>query len=76
MLTREELIEQNQKLMEIIAELQKSNEELKESVAYLTKQLYGRSSERTAALKLEKDQISFFDEAKQEANGKSEEAEI
>ena len=38
MLTREELIEQNQKLMEIIAELQKSNEELKESVAYLTKQ--------------------------------------
>ena len=76
MLTREELIEQNQKLMEIIAELQKSNEELKESVAYLTKQLYGRSSERTAALKLEKDQISFFDEAEQEANGKSEEAEI
>lgn len=60
MLTREELIEQNQKLMEIIAELQKSNEELKESVAYLTKQLYGRSSERTAALKLEKDQISFL----------------
>lgn len=48
MLTREELIEQNQKLMEIIAELQKSNEELKESVAYLTKQLYGRGSERTA----------------------------
>lgn len=76
MLTREELIEQNQKLMEIIAELQKSNEELKESIAYLTKQLYGRSSERTAALKLEKDQISFFDEAEQEANGKSEEAEI
>lgn len=60
MLTREELIEQNQKLMEIIAELQKSNEELKESIAYLTKQLYGRSSERTAALKLEKDQISFL----------------
>lgn len=38
MLTREELIEQNQKLMEIIAELQKSNEGTKESVAYLTKQ--------------------------------------
>ena len=69
MLTREELIEQNQKLIEIIAELQRSNEELKERVAYLTKQLYGRSSERTAALKLEKDQISFFDEAEQGRGG-------
>ena len=49
-----------------ILELEQENKRLHESVAYLTRKLYGRSSEKTSALSL--GQMSLFNEAETEAN--------
>jgi len=49
-----------------ILELEQENKILHESVSYLTRKLYGRSSEKTSTLSL--DQMSLFDEAETEAN--------
>lgn len=49
-----------------ILELEQENKRLHESVAYLTRKLYGRSSEKTSVLSL--GQMSLFDEAETEAN--------
>ena len=44
-----------------ITELELENKRLHETVAYLTRKLYGRSSEKTSALSM--GQVSLFDEA-------------
>ncbi len=50
-----------------IAELELENKNLHETVAYLTKKLYGKSSETSKALGIEK-QMSLFDEAETKAD--------
>lgn len=50
-----------------IAELELENKNLHETVAYLTKKLYGKSSETSKALGIE-GQVSLFDEAETEAD--------
>lgn len=49
-----------------IIELEDENKKLHETVAYLTRKLYGSSSEKTSALGIE-DQMSFFNEVETEA---------
>lgn len=53
--------EQVKTLENRIAELEQENKRLHDSVEYLTKKLFGRSSEKTSALAL--GQMSLFDEA-------------
>ncbi|HEX3029730.1 MAG TPA: IS66 family transposase [Clostridia bacterium] len=50
-----------------IAQLELENKNLHETVAYLTKKLYGKSSETSKALGI-KEQMSLFDEAETEAD--------
>lgn len=57
-------------LKELILTLQQENKHLQEMVAYLTKKLYGRSSETSKALDI---QMSLFDEAETEADPKAKE---
>ena len=57
-----------------ILELERENKQLHESVAYLARKLYGRSSEKTSALS--KGQMSLFDEAEAEANPKAPEPDL
>ena len=52
-----------------IAQLELENKRLHDTVAYLTRQLYGRSSEKTTALF--DGQLSLFDEAEIEAKKKA-----
>lgn len=58
-----------------IAELEKENLLLLEKVAFLTRKLYGRSTERTSSLGIE-GQLSFFDEAETSAEPGSREPEM
>lgn len=57
-----------------IVTLEQEIKRLHETVAYLTKKLFGRSSEKTAVLNLEG--ISLFDEAEVEANPKAPEPDL
>lgn len=50
-----------------IAELEQENRNLHETIAYLTKKIYGRSSETSDALGIE-GQMSLFDEAETQAD--------
>ena len=52
--------------------LESENEILKETVVYLTKKLYGRSSETSKALNIQS-QMSLFDEAEQEQDPEAKE---
>lgn len=52
-----------------ITELEQENRQLHETVEYLTKKLFGRSSEKTSSLGIE-GQMSLFDEAETEADPK------
>jgi hypothetical protein len=51
-----------------ILELEQENKRLHESVEYLTRKLYGRSTEKTSALSM--GQVSLFDEAEIQADRK------
>lgn len=53
-----------------IIELEKENLLLQEKVAFLTRKLYGRSTEQTSSLGIE-GQMSLFDEAETSADPKS-----
>jgi len=55
-----------------ITALEKENTTLKETIAYLTRKLYGRSSETSKNLNIQ-GQMSLFDEAEQEQNIKAKE---
>ena len=57
-----------------IAQLEIENKRLHDTVAYLTRQLYGRSSEKTTALF--DGQLSLFDEAEIEAKKKAPEPDL
>jgi transposase len=57
-----------------IAELEQENKRLHETVEYLTRKLFGRSSEKTSALSL--GQVSLFDEAEIEADPKAPEPDL
>jgi len=57
-----------------IAELEKENRLLLESIHHLTRKLYGRKSEKTSVLNL--GQLSFFDEAEIEADFKAKEPDL
>ena len=61
-------ISSENKLNERITALENENKYLHEMVAYLTKKLYGRSSETSKTLNI--GQMSLFDEAETEANDK------
>ena len=64
-------ISSENKLNERIAALENENKYLHEMVAYLTKKLYGRSSETSKTLNI--GQMSLFDEAEIEASDKAKE---
>ena len=55
-----------------ITALEKENTTLKETIAYLTRKLYGRSSETSKNLNIQ-GQMSLFDEAEQEQSIKAKE---
>lgn len=57
-----------------ISELEQENKRLHETVAYLTRKLFGKSSEKTSALSL--GQESLFDEAEVEADPKVPEPDL
>lgn len=57
-----------------ILELERENKQLHESVAYLTRKLYGRSSEKTSTLPI--GQMSLFDEAETEADPRAQEPDL
>lgn len=57
-----------------ISELEQENKRLHDTVAYLTRKLYGRSSEKTLSLPM--GQMSLFDEAEIEANPKAAEPDL
>jgi len=57
-----------------IAELQQENKRLHDTVDYLTRKLFGRSSEKTAALT--SGQFSLFDEAEVEADPRAPEPDL
>jgi len=57
-----------------ISELEQENKRLHDTVAYLTRKLYGRSSEKTSSLPM--GQMSLFDEAEIEANPKAAEPDL
>lgn len=57
-----------------ISELEQENKHLHDTVEYLTRKLFGRSSEKTSALSL--GQLSFFDEAEIEADPKATEPDL
>ena len=61
-------IEQIQKMEHRIGDLEKENKRLQETVQFLTKKLYGKSSEKTAALPVGVEQLSLFDEVETEAS--------
>ncbi|SHJ42228.1 Transposase C of IS166 homeodomain-containing protein [Lutispora thermophila DSM 19022] len=52
-----------------ISELKQENKRLHDTVEYLTRKLFGRSSEKTSVLSL--GQLSFFDEAEVETDSKA-----
>jgi len=56
-----------------ISDLKAENKRLQETVDFLTKKIYGRSSEKTSSLK---DQMSIFDEAEVEADPEAPEPDI
>lgn len=58
--------EQVKTLENRIAELEQENKQLHDTVEYLTRKLFGRSSEKTSVLA--KGQMSLFDEAEMEAD--------
>lgn len=58
-----------------IVELEKENLLLQEKVVFLTRKLYGRSTEQTSSLGLEK-QVSLFDEAETSADPSSAEPDM
>lgn len=63
------LRKQHEEDLKTIERLQKENRNLHDQVDYLTKKLYGRSSEKTSALKDQiPGQLSLFDEAEKEAD--------
>jgi len=70
-----QISEQVNLLEKRITELETENKNLHETVAYLTKKLYGRSSEKSKTLGIE-GQLSFFDEAETEADPNVKEPEI
>ena len=57
-----------------IVKLEQENHRLHETVAYLTKKLFGRSSEKTSVLNL--GELSLFDEAEVEANPRAPEPDL
>lgn len=57
-----------------IAQLELENKHLHDTVAYLTRKLYGRSSEKTTVLF--EGQLSLFDEAKREAKKNAPEPDL
>ncbi len=57
-----------------ILELEQENKRLHESVEYLTRKLYGRSTEKTSALSM--GQVSLFDEAEIQADPKAPEPDL
>ena len=57
-----------------ISELEQENKRLHDTVEYLTRKLFGRSSEKTSVLSL--GQLSFFDEAEIEADSKAPEPDL
>jgi transposase len=57
-----------------ILKLEHENKRLHETVAYLTKKLYGRSSEKTSSLNL--GEMSLFDEAEVEVNSRAPEPDL
>jgi len=61
-------IEQIQKMEHRIGDLEKENKRLQETVQFLTKKLYGKSSEKTAVLPVGVEQLSLFDEVETEAS--------
>ena len=58
-----------------ITELEKENLLLQEKVAFLTRKLYGRSTEQTSSLDIE-GQMSLFDEAETQADSKTAEPDM
>lgn len=58
-----------------ITELEKENLLLQEKVAFLTRKLYGRSTEQTSSLDIE-GQMSLFDEAEMESDPKAAEPDM
>ena len=58
-----------------ITELEKENLLLQEKVAFLTRKLYGRSTEQTSSLGIQ-GQMSFFDEAETSAEPKAAEPDL
>jgi len=57
-----------------ILELEQENKRLHDSVEYLTRKLYGRSTEKTSVLSI--GQVSLFDEAEVQANPKAPEPDL
>jgi len=66
--------EQVKTLENRITELEQENKRLHDTVAYLTRKLFGRSSEKTSVLAL--GQMSLFDEAETEADPRAPEPEL
>jgi len=67
-------IERIEAMEKYILKLEHENARLHETVAYLTKKLYGRSSEKTSILNL--GEMSLFDEAEVEANPRAPEPDL
>lgn len=66
--------DQMSKLENRISELEQENKKLHDTVDYLTRKLYGRSSEKTSSLAL--GQMSIFDEAEISADPKAPEPDL
>lgn len=66
--------EQLATLQKRICELEQENKRLHDSVDYLTRKLFGRSSEKTSALLI--GQMSLFDEAETQANPQEPEPDL
>ncbi|GLB29109.1 transposase [Lacrimispora amygdalina] len=66
--------DQMKKLENRISELEQENKHLHETVEYLTRKLFGRSSEKTSVLSL--DQVSLFNEAEIQADPEAPEPDL
>ena len=71
------LKKQHEEDQKTILKLQQENRNLHDSVDYLTRKLYGSSSEKTSALKGQiPGQLSLFDEAETEADPEKKEPDL
>lgn len=68
--------EQFQQMENRIGQLEKENQRLQETVQFLTRKLYGRSTEKTTALPVGVEQLSLFDEAETETSRSAPEPDL